>query len=316
MNWVEGYSITRDSRVFVPASLVFIPYHFNTSAERIAYQTTNGLACHGSYVEAVLTALLEVIERDAFSITWLNQLQVPLIPPDEVVKICSSRRTFGESFFVDGLTYKAFDLTLDIPVPTSLVFLIGDSSCGSLISMGCASRPTMGESLFKAFLEAAHGRGYARFLLRANKDWKPASEFSNVDSFDKHFLLYNKLPKLRAVIRYLSADLMDAYTGKRSEEYGPPARQESRPAERLEEIVNELKALGYEVIFVDLTTDDIMDAGFKVVRVLVPGLTPLTGNHNSRFLGGNRIRAVPIKLGYRTSPARDDELFTYPHPSA
>jgi ribosomal protein S12 methylthiotransferase accessory factor len=211
VDWVKAYSLTHDREVCVPAALVFIPYLFTSHAERIAYQTTNGLACHGTYAQAVLTALCEVIERDAFAITWLNALPVPLIEVNGETSEGSFLKAYKDVFFLEDLNYKAFDITLDIPIPSSMVLHIGQSSCGSLMTMGCSTRSSMQQSLLKSFLEACHGRQYARFLLRDTPVWRPGEDFSDVTNFDRHFLLYNRRPELRSFIPYLNADAAKGY---------------------------------------------------------------------------------------------------------
>jgi len=65
---------------------------------------------------------------------------------------------------------------------------------------------------------------------------------------------------------------------------------------------------------VNLTTPDIDEVGFKVVRIIIPGCQGLDINHNHRYLGGERLRQVPVKLGLRNDPHEKQEFNPYPHP--
>jgi ribosomal protein S12 methylthiotransferase accessory factor len=70
---------------------------------------------------------------------------------------------------------------------------------------------------------------------------------------------------------------------------------------------------GYDVIIVKLTTPEIEEVGFTVVRVIIPGLQPLDVRMDSRYLGGKRLYDVPVSLGYREK-VYEENMCPYPHP--
>ena len=73
-----------------------------------------------------------------------------------------------------------------------------------------------------------------------------------------------------------------------------------------------LGAPGLEVIVVDLTTSDVEGLGFKVVKVLIPGMQPIDFGPWQR-LGGPRLYEVPARLGY-SAASGPQELNLFPHP--
>jgi ribosomal protein S12 methylthiotransferase accessory factor len=60
----------------------------------------------------------------------------------------------------------------------------------------------------------------------------------------------------------------------------------------LRTVVDDLAHAGFDAVAVDLTTEDVDAVGYKVVRVVVPGLQPLDNDHTCRHLGGARLRAT------------------------
>jgi ribosomal protein S12 methylthiotransferase accessory factor len=52
------------------------------------------------------------------------------------------------------------------------------------------------------------------------------------------------------------------------------------------------------VYAVDLSTDEAIRAGFRVVRVLIPSLQPLSFHYRARYLGHPRLYDAPAKMGY------------------
>ena len=65
----------------VPAALVFVPYQYRKGNQDvpITQPISTGLACGCSYEEAAISGLCEVIERDAFTLTWQARLGHRLI---------------------------------------------------------------------------------------------------------------------------------------------------------------------------------------------------------------------------------------------
>ena len=64
-----------------PAQLVYLA-PIGSDETAIAYATSNGLASGASFEEAVLRALLELVERDAVMLAWKNRLSLPLLEWD------------------------------------------------------------------------------------------------------------------------------------------------------------------------------------------------------------------------------------------
>lgn len=63
-------------------------------------------------------------------------------------------------------------------------------------------------------------------------------------------------------------------------------------------LANELEDSDLEPFYFDLTTDDINQAGFKVARVVIPGMQPLDINYNQKHLGVKRRWEVPENLDW------------------
>jgi len=113
----------------------------------LGYQaTTNGGAGHFDYTTAVLNGLLELIQRDAFLVYWLNTVSPKQIDVrsylgkqhpqseslEELTKIVSDFNKYK-------LQYHFLDITSDIAVPTVCCVLISDSPTGKRMALGAGS---------------------------------------------------------------------------------------------------------------------------------------------------------------------------------
>ena len=89
--FVQGISLDDGSAAFLPAEIVYLGRP-GTATRPIAYSTSSGLACAPTFTEAVLAALLEVVERDAVMLAWKCRLSLPLLDWGDTT---SSGRTTG-----------------------------------------------------------------------------------------------------------------------------------------------------------------------------------------------------------------------------
>lgn len=80
--WVRSLSLTTKEQVWVPREFVF--YGEQMRHERWALSTSSGCATGSSTAEAALFGLLELIERDAFLLSWYARVPVAPIRPGSV----------------------------------------------------------------------------------------------------------------------------------------------------------------------------------------------------------------------------------------
>jgi ribosomal protein S12 methylthiotransferase accessory factor len=84
----------------------------------------------------------------------------------------------------------------------------------------------------------------------------------------------------------------------------------------LETCLELLDRVGSRVLYVDVTTPDIIPFGLRVVRTLATGLQPIHFGSGQERRGGRRLFEVPVAMGYATRPRLETELNPCPHPLA
>ena len=204
---------------------------------------------------------------------------------------------------------RIWDVTLDIPVPSLFGVLRRPAEFGTAMSLSSVTRPSPRAAVEKCSREIGQGFPYIRYLLEQLHDWEPSEDFTDLKTFDHHFILYNKRPDLVARNFAFADGVTD--TIKLSE---MPDQSTGRPLGDVERLTQLLDEQGLEVIAKDITTPDVRDVGLSVVRVLVPGLVPMHGNHNFPYLGVRRLHDVPEKLGWETEGWDPIGINPDPHP--
>jgi ribosomal protein S12 methylthiotransferase accessory factor len=306
ISWTWGYSLQNRRPVLVPACLTYLPFIFegHRKETHIANTTSTGLACGNSIEEAILSGIGEVVERDALCCFWMNRLPVPHVEIDEDCPIYDS---FKEKLERPGLKYYVCDVTTDLGIPVFFTLLIGGSNLGRMVNAGSQANPATYQAALKSLVEAAHGRPYVRYIMREQPNWKYSPDFSTVRNFQDHAAFYTRAPQEFHALDFITrprpvkrlSEMKDLSTGSVLGD--------------IEFYLSRLAEHDLDVIAVDLTTPDIEEVGFKVARVIVPGLQLLHGDRKM-FLGGPRLYSVPVKLGYAREPVREEDLNLYPHP--
>lgn len=238
----EGALVRESVTVWVPANAVFFPYHPSPTACSLFAAQTTGLATGSTIEEALTFALLECIERDAYSrAIALASVgrgdEIPVVDPTSAQEVVGNElaaiRARGHGILIR-------DVTCDTDVPTFLC-TIHD---GTLAHFGVAARPLASEALRAAVEEAAQSR--LTDIQGAREDL-PAREAAPLP--DPWFLA----PGSAAVI---------------------PVREGWRadnPGDVLVGLNTRLAALDHPVqpVWVDLSLPEV---DFAVVRVVTPGL--------------------------------------------
>ena len=90
IHWLRGSWLGSGEPVWVPALTSFFNFMADPG-EHFCQVSSNGLAAGGDLEDAALRALFELVERDAFMLTWLCQLPARRIVPDGALEPGSGR---------------------------------------------------------------------------------------------------------------------------------------------------------------------------------------------------------------------------------
>ncbi|MEK6443849.1 YcaO-like family protein [Pseudonocardia sp. T1-2H] len=298
--WVPAFNATTGSLEHVPAPAVFVPYfYYQGSGEApVMEPISTGLACGRSPLEAALGAVCEVVERDAFTITWQAMIAPPGLDP---AGLDPRNRDRVERFRTAGFEVRILDITTDLGVPAIMTVLLATSPERAALVFAAACAPDPADAVRKALEELEHTRRYSQQIM----DRLPRLEVR-----ENHDNVVDQLDHLNFWCDHRNADRADFLSGG-----GPADLRREVPGrddgERFRHIVGQLAAAGHDVLLLDLTTPDVASAGFTVVRAIVPGLHPLYMGHRYRALGGSRLWEVPQRLGHPGIVAEDNPA---PHP--
>lgn len=304
VSWVEGFALPGGERALLPAQLVYMPWRRRAPDEtRIGHATSSGLACGATLEEAVLTGLLEVVERDAFMLVWHNRLSLPLLDwssDPELTRL--DRRYFAPA----GLRYAAADLSVFLEVPTVLGVVHGAPGQLGALGVGAGSAPTVGVAWRKALAEAFSVQRWVRDVALEEPE-RLGRPTAAIRTFDDHTLHYAAEEQARR------SAFLDASEERRPVSAIAPLEGEDVLA-LIEAVAGRLGDRGISAYAVDVTSPDVATAGLHVVHVVAPELCPLDVVEGARFLGGRRMYEAAYEAGLVPRPLTPADLNPDPHP--
>lgn len=305
VRWTPAADPLAHETWYVPAAMVFIPYFYDSECgERpIVQPISTGLACHCNRAEAALSAICEVIERDAFTIAWQARLGMPHI---RIETLSEHNQDLVMRFEQTGSSVTLLNLTMDHGIPTIQAVLRSSASDAPALVFAAASALDPETAMRKSLEELAHTRRLAHKLRLNRPPLGPTPTYDNITDHLNHVHFYCDQTNAKLADFVLSSSHRIEFEQISNLSTGDPQRD-------LEILVKRVCALGHKVLVADITTPDVGELGLTVVRAIIPGFHPLFMGHRLRALAGSRLWEVPQKLGYEgiSSEAGDNPI---PHP--
>lgn len=299
LNWIKGYSLTQDKDVFVPAQLVFVPYRYKRNEPVIQFPISTGAASYSSLKGAILTGLLEVIERDAFMIYYLKKLSPNIIEIEKsgneiFEKIFSSIKRYNLELYI-------LDIRTDVPVYSILAIIIDRTGLGPAVSLGMKSDLSIKNAITGAVEETLHSRFWIReaMIEEGSKRIKEIYERRYfVSDIRERGLLWSEPQMIDKINFFLEGKsvLIEDY---------PPIKSKN-----LNTLLDYFKKETVEVLYVYVTPPNLERMKNYTVKVLIPQFQPLYLDERFPYWKGKRLEEVPQRLGFE--PLRGVNKFSHP----
>ncbi|RKS70999.1 ribosomal protein S12 methylthiotransferase accessory factor [Actinomadura pelletieri DSM 43383] len=310
--WVWGRSLRDDRPVLVPEIVTY--YHVHDPVNKYLQECSNGCATGSCMEEAILYGLLELIERDAYVLSWYGRARLPEIATDSLTDTRS--RMLVDRIALGGYDVRLFDTRIEFPVPVvTAVGVRRDGGMGTLcVGAGTSLDP---EAAVKSALgEIANTiPGFdVHSAADADRLRALAADYSRVETLADHPSLFG-LPEMARHVDFLLDDPDPRPMAEVYRDWSDRRPYHLDLLDDLRYLAGTVTGAGFDVIVVDHTSPEQRDAGVRGAGVIVPGLLPIDfGWGRQRALHMPRMRTAFRRAGLRTTELDDSELHLVPHP--
>ncbi|MDE2021768.1 MAG: YcaO-like family protein, partial [Patescibacteria group bacterium] len=269
LRWVKGLEIATGKSALLPAQLAFWNYDYTADQKEpvLGNSTTNGCAGHFTKEEAILSSLLEIIQRDGFLIYWLNSISPNVIDvantgDDEVGELLARCERYRLQIYF-------LNTTSDIGVPSATCAVIDTAGEEPLISIGGGTGFTLKETLLASAREALSVYSFTSRMspIRLPKGYKPFSDSSLGRT--ERLLLWRGKEMLKHFEFFISGPRQTP------DEFVADAAARTSVPGKLAYVLHTLGAKGYQTYLYEVRHKVLDALGYHVVRAIVPQLLPL-----------------------------------------
>lgn len=297
--WQWGKDLLSGKDVLIPAQLIYWNYKRENNEPRIWDINTNGEALGSSFNEALISAIYELIERDAFMIYWFKKIVPPRVDlysinDEEIKKILEKYERYN-------LKIDICQLETEFKLPVYLSIIRDFTGIGPAVSISASCKFDDLESIKKSILEVAKIYHYVRSLKRKADKFPYLNSKAFVSKLGQkdRLLLWSQKEMLSRIEWLVSGDFIKIDN----------LNKNYSPQEELSYLKNKIKELNFHCYFADVTTEDLKGRSLWAVKAIIPELVPLHLNEQFAHLGVKRLYKT-----YPNSLLKENELNDLPHP--
>ncbi len=285
--WVRGRSLITKKPLWIPAQTISGAPLPDTKEPLIRQRSTSGVAVRPRQTDALLYAALELVERDAFMVMWLNQLSLPRIDLGELSLRNTTLPRLLKTCARYGLRPHVMRMITDVPTYAVCAVIEDETGSAPRLSFGLKAHHDQAQAVYGALLEALRIRQGTRKMILCEPEWNKKRKTAEVGHFDR--LLYwadgDRLRRLDFIINGPIERFIEPWEGDSDEEH-------------LARITDWCRERGYEFASVALTHSKGNPTPWHIEAAVIPELQPLHLSERQPHIGGKRLAEIPKLFGY------------------
>lgn len=269
IGWIKCPSLFDKNRmIWTPAKMLFTGYECQyLKGERSFIQSfSTGTASHKTFKKALLNALVEYAQIDAFILTWYTERKCPEVEFDiPVVNEIIERMGFDDKA---NFTYKSLYMSLpDMDLPVIGTFIYRKDEKVPFMLFGIQADYDIKNAAVRSLMEGAAISYSSFFSLVFDTDAARAAMGSNVNFLDLDGnVMYYGLPHDREIKMKAMNDLCEG-TIKLSQ---IETIEDLSVDGQLKSMMKYMKEKSEYGVFLDITPPELKEKGWHTARVLIP----------------------------------------------
>lgn len=313
VDWSHGFDLSNGTSCLIPTQLIAVPF-WNEANERIwRAPITTGAAAGSSLESTIASGIFEVIERDAFMVSWLRQLKISRIINFESHLINSDDRY--SALLAQTLGYLSryhlqpefFMLPSDLPVPTIMCILKDKTGIGPRFTLGLDTDYSVPKAMLGALEESLQLRPWVRQVQNKGiKRLTAKNGFYDIYNLEQRANLWATNKGYRILEKWLNFSATVDFESITNSDQDL----------KIADLVNLIKQSGNNVYFIDLTEfcpPAVVSKGIRAGKIIIPGFQPLYLIEQYADFVLSRLNSAETRLK-TISALANGALQKFPHP--
>lgn len=317
VDWFWSWSFKDASYILIPEQFIFYYDHTEQKKNnRYVYDTSNGAALGSTQEEAVMHGIFETIERDNFLVSFYNQETLDMIDTNHpALHNLNLTKAYLKSL---GYELYFFDITKELRVPAVWCIMVNTNADGKVKSYsaaGCHFNPV--KAIEGAFFEVVSSVPIYEtvFDTESKKERRDLifHDTHQLTEFEDHVLYYSHHDSIKNFQWLFNNPIVKAIEDLYPEWYQEDTYKNVDLNHDLQNLIEKVLHYHEDIIFTDISSESLKEAGLCCVKVLIPGMQVVTfGMQNERIAAErliNQLRLSGKEMERSKLPLNKD-----PHP--
>lgn len=310
--WTQIANLVDEKAYYLPEQIMYYDAQLVSGEKRFVYETSNGCAMGGTYEEAVVYGLLELVERDAFLMHWYNRIAPIRLDIDSV----------KNRYLVDIVKYmtcigyelRVMDITMETGIPAIWVAAIDKTHHGKMKCYNAAGAHMNPEKALEAALvEVVTSIGiYDKMIRSGSLDNRLKELIDNpnaVDNMEDHVYFYSLEENYKHIEPYYQNKEVIDFVERFKEWY-----EEAQHTFTMEQFVRRFTDYHKEIYVGVLESEANNELGLWCVKAIVPSMLTMTFGVRNQRLNLERIQKGTVIAGIANKEISIEDINVIPHP--
>lgn len=287
LGWIKSRKIVDNNpknyeEIFIPAQLVFVPYHYKESEPLIQQPISTGAVFHRNIDNALITGILEVLERDAFVTSYYThngryKLNLDKITDKDLTSILNELRR-------NLLEIHLFDISNITNVHIILCLIFDKTNTQPLIVSGLGTKFNLKLAIIKSIDEALQLRPWLRDEFMNNNIHITSAK--NIHDYLERVAYWNLNMSIKKIKDRLA--FYFELDEKKVQDGDLKSNQSLTTKDKIKYLLSLSKKENLDIYYIDITPDFIKDA-YIVIKVIIPQSQPFFLNEKYSFISRSRV---------------------------
>lgn len=310
--WCPVRELVSGSLHYLPEQVLYYDAQMVSKERRFIYETSNGCALGGSYEEAIVYALYELVERDAFLMHWYNRVAPPCF---NIAGIRNQTLVELVDYLVCiGYEIRVMNITMETGIPAIWVAAIDRNYKGRVKCYNAAGAHLNPEKALEAALvEIATSIGVYDSMVRKGKLDARLAKLSHkpeaVTDMEDHVYFYILEENFSYIEPYYENKKILDFV-----EYFSSWYQTDEHFSSMREFLQHFDVYHPEIYVAKLDNRVNQELDLCCVKAIVPSLLTMTFGVLNQRLNIERIQKGAVLAGIRSSEIAAEDINIIPHP--